>query len=61
MTQLEKDIKSLQGKQVVVVEEHAGQGRVTRDRERTVVTPSREKRRETYASRVRCRANVGCL
>jgi predicted nucleic acid-binding Zn-ribbon protein len=27
MTQLEKDIKSLQGKQVVVVEEHAGQGR----------------------------------
>jgi hypothetical protein len=27
MTQLEKDIKSLQGKQVVVVEEHAGHGR----------------------------------
>lgn len=27
MTQLEKDIKSLRGKQVVVVEEHAGQGR----------------------------------
>ena len=27
MTQLEKDIKSLQGKQVVVVEEHASHGR----------------------------------